>query len=174
MRTSFRCCTRWAPRFWPVRASPRWSSGSPLQSTLGNLVAGVSITIYRPFRLGDTLQLAAPTGTEIGTVELISLGYTTLRAPAGHLIVVPNSVAASQVILNLNSNTSYAPWPLLITIVIGRDADIEATREMAVKVAGEKTDAKSIMGWVPRSRRTSTRSRMPSTRPLPPAARPSS
>ena len=24
------------------------------QSTLGNLVAGVSITIYRPFRLGDT------------------------------------------------------------------------------------------------------------------------
>ncbi len=31
--------------------------GLAAQSTLGNLVAGVSITIYRPFRLGDTLQL---------------------------------------------------------------------------------------------------------------------
>lgn len=27
--------------------------GLAAQSTLGNLVAGVSITIYRPFRLGD-------------------------------------------------------------------------------------------------------------------------
>ena len=109
--------------------------GLAAQSTLGNLVAGVSITIYRPFRLGDTLQVAAPTGTEVGVVELISLGYTTLRAPAGHLIVVPNSVAASQVTINLNSNASFAPWPLVITIRVGRDADIEAVRELALKVA---------------------------------------
>jgi small conductance mechanosensitive channel len=88
--------------------------GLAAQSTLGNLVAGISITIYRPFRLGDTLQVAAPTGTEVGVVELISLGYTTLRAPAGHLIVLPNSVAASQVTINLSS--TFAPWPLVITI----------------------------------------------------------
>src|ERR1700716_2258478 len=68
--------------------------GLAAQSTLGNLVAGISITIYRPFRLGDTIQVAAPTGTEIGVVETLSLGYTTLRAPAGHLIVLPNSSAA--------------------------------------------------------------------------------
>ena len=52
--------------------------GLAAQSTLGNLVAGVAITIYRPFRLGDTLQIAAPTGTEIGVVELISLGIHDL------------------------------------------------------------------------------------------------
>jgi len=39
--------------------------GLAAQSTLGNLVAGVSITIYRPFRLGDTLQVTAPTGTVV-------------------------------------------------------------------------------------------------------------
>ena len=33
--------------------------GLAAQSTLGNLVAGVAITIYRPFRLGDTLQVRA-------------------------------------------------------------------------------------------------------------------
>jgi small conductance mechanosensitive channel len=48
--------------------------GLAAQSTLGNLVAGISIAIYRPFRLGDTLQVTAPTGTDIGVVELISLG----------------------------------------------------------------------------------------------------
>jgi len=41
--------------------SPRWLIGLAAQSTLGNLVAGVSITIYKPFRLGDTLQVATPT-----------------------------------------------------------------------------------------------------------------
>src|ERR1700742_4554515 len=108
--------------------------GLAAQSTLGNLVAGVSITIYRPFRLGDTLQVAAPTGTEIGVVELISLGYTTLRAPAGHLIVVPNSLAASQVTINLNSDTSFVPWPLIISIRLARTVDVEAARDLALKV----------------------------------------
>ena len=37
--------------------------GLAAQSTLGNLVAGISITIYRPFRLGDIIQVASPTGT---------------------------------------------------------------------------------------------------------------
>ncbi|HTV95627.1 MAG TPA: mechanosensitive ion channel family protein [Steroidobacteraceae bacterium] len=120
--------------------------GLAAQSTLGNLVAGVSITIYRPFRLGDTLQVAAPTGTEIGVVELISLGYTTLRAPAGHLIVVPNSVAASQVTINLNSNATFAPWPLVITIRLGRNVDVEAARQLAIKVANEKGDARALLG----------------------------
>jgi small-conductance mechanosensitive channel len=107
--------------------------GLAAQSTLGNLVAGVSITIYRPFRLGDTLQVAAPTGTEIGVVELISLGYTTLRSPNGHAIVVPNSLAASQVTINLNTNLMSTP--ILVNISLNRDADWEAARQLALAAA---------------------------------------
>jgi small-conductance mechanosensitive channel len=118
--------------------------GLAAQSTLGNLVAGVSITIYRPFRLGDTLQLAAPTGTDIGVVELISLGYTTLRASDGRLIVVPNSIAASQVTINLN--TTYAPWPFTISIRLSRDADLEAARQLALAVAAEHVGEKAVVG----------------------------
>src|SRR5580658_94252 len=118
--------------------------GLAAQSTLGNLVAGVSITIYRPFRLGDTLQIAAPTGTEIGVVELISLGYTTLRAPAGHLIVVPNSVAASQVTINLNTDMLFAPWPVVISIRLARTVDVEAARDLAEKVASESGPARVL------------------------------
>ena len=90
--------------------------GLAAQSTLGNLVAGVSITIYRPFRLGDTLQVASPNGTDIGVVELISLGYTTLRAADNRLITLPNSVAASRPIKAISSSHSnppmLAPHPL--------------------------------------------------------------
>ena len=118
--------------------------GLAAQSTLGNLVAGIAITIYRPFRLGDTLQVATPTGTDIGTVELISLGYTTLRAPAGHLIVLPNSSAASQVIINLNS--TFTPWPIVITIRLSRNTDQDAARKLAVGVAREHAGEKSVIG----------------------------
>jgi small conductance mechanosensitive channel len=118
--------------------------GLAAQSTLGNLVAGIAITIYRPFRLGDTLQVATPTGTDIGTVELISLGYTTLRAPAGHLIVLPNSSAASQVIINLNS--TFTPWPIVITIRLSRNTDQDAARAAAVNVAKEHAGEKSVIG----------------------------
>jgi small conductance mechanosensitive channel len=118
--------------------------GLAAQSTLGNLVAGVSITLYRPFRLGDTLQVAAPTGTEIGVVESISLGYTTLRATDGHLIVLPNSSAASQVLINLNS--TFAPGSMAITIRLSKDADVEAARRLALQVAQEAVGAKSVTG----------------------------
>jgi small-conductance mechanosensitive channel len=115
--------------------------GLAAQSTLGNLVAGVSITIYRPFRLGDTLQLAAPTGAEVGVVELISLGYTTLRTLDGRLIVVPNSIAASQVTINLDSTRS--PSPVTICIRLSRDANLEAAQKLAVAVATEMAGEKA-------------------------------
>jgi small-conductance mechanosensitive channel len=118
--------------------------GLAAQSTLGNLVAGVSITIYRPFRLGDTLQVTAPTGTEIGVVELISLGYTTLRAQDGHLIVLPNSIAASQVTINLND--TFAPGSFAISIRLRRDADLEAARRLAVEVAKDRVGEKAVRG----------------------------
>ncbi len=118
--------------------------GLAAQSTLGNLVAGIAITIYRPFRLGDTLQVATPTGTDIGVVELISLGYTTLRAPAGHLIVLPNASAASQVIINLNA--TYAPWPITIAIRLSRGAEQESARQLALDVAGKTVGEKAVVG----------------------------
>jgi small conductance mechanosensitive channel len=113
--------------------------GLAAQSTLGNLVAGISMTIYRPFRLGDTLQVAAPTGTEIGTVENISLGYTTIRVQDGRSVVLPNSVAASQTAINLSPGNGR--WQQVIAIRLSRDADLEAAsklaREAAAQVVGE-------------------------------------
>jgi small-conductance mechanosensitive channel len=118
--------------------------GLAAQSTLGNLIAGFSITLYRPFRLGDTLQVTAPTGTEVGAVELISLGYTTLRTPDNRLVVLPNSVAASQVTVNLSDARSNAPLTIVIRVPRGRD--IDAACKLAQRVAGEAVGAAGVLG----------------------------
>jgi small-conductance mechanosensitive channel len=120
--------------------------GLAAQSTLGNLVAGVAITLYRPFRLGDRLQVSAPTGTEIGNVETLSLGYTTLRTDDGRFVVLPNSIAASQVTINLSASQAHTPAPLVILIRIGRETDIEAARRAAVHTAQQVAGEAAVAG----------------------------
>jgi small conductance mechanosensitive channel len=117
--------------------------GLAAQSTLGNLVAGLSITLYRPFKLGDTLQVTAPTGTESGTVEQISLGYTTLVTADQRRVVLPNSVAASQVTLNIGARVAA---PVSLSIRIPRDADLEQACRMAVAAADEAAGANGDAG----------------------------
>jgi len=73
--------------------------GIAAQTTLGNLVAGVSLLLYRPFQIGDSVQLTVPTGIQRGTVEDLNLGYTVIRTEEKNQIVVPNSVMASQAII---------------------------------------------------------------------------
>ncbi|HEY1874085.1 MAG TPA: mechanosensitive ion channel family protein [Steroidobacteraceae bacterium] len=120
--------------------------GLAAQSTLGNLVAGVAITLYRPFRLGDRLQVSAPTGTEIGNVETLSLGYTTLRTDDGRFVVLPNSIAASQVTINLSASQAHTPAPLAITIRVSRETDVEAARAAAERTAREALGGSAVVG----------------------------
>ena len=121
--------------------------GLAAQSTLGNLVAGVAITLYRPFRLGDRLQVAAPTGTEVGCVEMLSLGYTTLRTDDGRFVVLPNSVAASQVVINLSASQAQAhAAPITVTIRVTREADLGAARDTALRTAREAVGEGAVIG----------------------------
>jgi small-conductance mechanosensitive channel len=72
------------------------------------------------------------------------LGYTRLRTPDGRLIVLPNAIAASQVIINLNN--TFAPWPLNIAIRLNRDASIEEAQKLAVRVARERAGDATVIG----------------------------
>ncbi len=73
--------------------------GIAAQSTLGNLIAGFSLLLYRPFRIGDSIRLTVPAGVETGTIEDLNLGYTVIRTGDRNQIVVPNSVMATQAII---------------------------------------------------------------------------
>lgn len=79
--------------------------GFAAQTTLGNLVAGISLVLYKPFRRGDRLQVLAPTKDEceVGEVEDISLGYTVLRTDDGRRIIIANGTMAQQTFINLST-----------------------------------------------------------------------
>jgi small-conductance mechanosensitive channel len=75
--------------------------GLAAQSTLGNLIAGFALLIYRPFQVGDQVQLNTPKGLQTGTIQALTLGYTRLQSLDADEIIVPNSVMASAVIIKL-------------------------------------------------------------------------
>ena len=75
--------------------------GLAAQNTLGNLIAGFSLVLYRPIRVGDRVQLTTPLGLTTATVERVSLGNTILRDAEGREIVVPNSVMNSNIVIRL-------------------------------------------------------------------------
>ncbi len=76
--------------------------GLAAQNTLGNLIAGFAILLYRPFRVGDWVQLTTPRGVVKAKVETIMLGYTLLRDEAEDQVIVPNSVMAGSVLIRLH------------------------------------------------------------------------
>jgi small-conductance mechanosensitive channel len=75
--------------------------GLAAQNTLGNLISGLSIVLYRSVSVGDRVQINTPKGSVIATIESLSLGYTLLRDSEGVEIVVPNSVMANNVVIRL-------------------------------------------------------------------------
>lgn len=75
--------------------------GLAAQNTLGNLIAGLSLVLYRPIHVGDRVQLNTPKGLVNATVDSVSLGYTILDDGAGGEVVVPNSVMVSNIVVRL-------------------------------------------------------------------------
>jgi small conductance mechanosensitive channel len=72
--------------------------GLALQGTLSNFAAGVMLLIFRPFRVGDFVDV----GGTAGSVEEIGIFSTTLKSPDNVKIVVPNSQVYGQTIKNFN------------------------------------------------------------------------
>jgi small-conductance mechanosensitive channel len=72
------------------------------QNTLSNLIAGFALLLYRPFRIGDRIQLMTPRGVMTATIETLSLGYTLLRDDEGNQIIVPNSMMANIILIRVN------------------------------------------------------------------------
>ncbi len=77
--------------------------GLAAQTTLSNLVSGFALLFYQPFEVGDRVQLSAPTGLETGVIDEMTMGYILVKTVDGREIVVPNSVAAQQVVVKLKA-----------------------------------------------------------------------
>ncbi|MBU2937311.1 MULTISPECIES: mechanosensitive ion channel family protein [Pacificibacter] len=81
--------------------------GLALQGTLSNVAAGVMIVFFRPFKIGDFVDIA---GTA-GTVKDITLNFTELADLSNVQIIVPNAQAWGNIITNYSTNdTRRAEW----------------------------------------------------------------
>jgi small-conductance mechanosensitive channel len=70
--------------------------GFAARSTLGNAIAGITISITQPIRIGDDVEIKS----ERGIVEDIYFTYTVLRLGDGKRLILPNEMVASEVIKN--------------------------------------------------------------------------
>lgn len=77
--------------------------GLAAQNTLGNLIAGLSLVLYRPYSVGDQLQINSPKGVLCATVEAVTLGFTLLRDDDRQEVIVPHTVMVSTIVIRLNT-----------------------------------------------------------------------
>lgn len=117
--------------------------GLAAQQTLNNVMAGISLVLYRPLRVGDFLQITAPTGVETGVVESLTLGYTILRTLDNRRIVVPNSVMVSTVTINL---TFKDPRIMLNVPVTVQWKDVDAARRILLELAYAHPQVQEVVG----------------------------
>jgi small conductance mechanosensitive channel len=82
-----------------IFASAGLAVGLALQGSLANFASGVLILFFRPFSLGDKVQVAGQTGA----VSDIGLFATTLLTIDNQTVIVPNSAATGGTIVNITT-----------------------------------------------------------------------
>ncbi len=97
--------------------------GLALKDSLGNLAAGVTIIINRPFRKDDVVEIAGLTGK----VEQIRLMHTVLVAADNREFVLPNGRVVTEAVIN------YTARPIRrVDLAIGIAYDDDIAGAMAV------------------------------------------
>lgn len=73
--------------------------GFASQQALSNIISGIFIVIFRPFRVGDKIKI----GTDVsGIVEDINLRHSVIRTYENKRIIIPNSIISNEKIENAN------------------------------------------------------------------------
>lgn len=106
--------------------------GLALQGSLANFAAGVMAIIFRPYNVGDVVEVAGQTGQ----VEELDIFTTTLRLPDKTKIIIPNAQALDGSIINY---TEAGNRRMDLSVGIAYDANIQKAREVILS-AIKKSD----------------------------------
>jgi len=97
--------------------------GFASQQALANVVAGVFIVLFKPFRVNDRVTLQ---NTLSGVIEDITLRHTVIRNFENRRIIIPNSIVSNEIIVNADlTDKKVCKW---IEIGISYDSDIDLAR----------------------------------------------
>jgi small conductance mechanosensitive channel len=94
--------------------------GLALQGTLSNVAAGIMLLIYRPFRLGDNIEVAG----KRGIVKNLNLFMTELASSDNVQVLIPNAQVWGAAAL-----TNFSVYPrrrVSVTVPVALDSNVEA------------------------------------------------
>ncbi len=97
--------------------------GLALKDSLSNFASGVMLVLFRPFKLGDIVEVAGATGK----VQEIRIFSTIIKTPDNREVIVPNGLITSDVITNL---TSQGNRRIDLLIGVSYDDDIKKAKQI--------------------------------------------
>ncbi len=100
--------------------------GFALKDVLSNLLSGIMLLIYRPFNIGDQIEM----GSYEGTIQTIRMRDTVVRGYDGRLIVIPNTKLITEIVIN---NTAVRLVREAVSFHVATNADVEVAREIFVR-----------------------------------------
>ncbi len=99
--------------------------GVASQEALANLIGGVFIISFKPFKVGDLVKV---TDTMVGTVTDITLRHTVIRNFENKMIVIPNSIINKEKLINYDMGELKCCER--IEIRISYDSDIDLAKKI--------------------------------------------
>lgn len=114
--------------FVAIFGAMAFAIGMALQGSLGHFASGVMLLIFKPYRVGDLVDLSG----QVGVVEEIQIFNTILRTPDNKKVIVPNGVVTSGVITNISGQGEIR---VDMTYGIGYEGDIDAAKKVFQQVA---------------------------------------
>jgi len=113
--------------FLAVAGTMGLAIGLAMKDNLSNFSSGVVLILFRPFTLGDYIEVA---GTA-GTVKSISLSSTILSTPDNQKIIVPNNKITGEIIRNVTANDTRR---IDMLIGIGYGDDIAKAKQVVANL----------------------------------------
>lgn len=102
--------------------------GLALKDSLSNIASGLMLIFFRPFRTGDSVQIASLEGI----VERVKVFQTFLRTPDNRHIILPNSLITAAPIINL---TTLEIRRIEINFRISNQEDVSRIRSICQHIA---------------------------------------
>jgi small-conductance mechanosensitive channel len=103
--------------------------GFASQNTLSNIIAGIALALFQPFRVGDRLTVM----NEYGKVTDLNLRHTVILTSDNRRLIIPNSVISSEAIYNWTIEDPAVIWP--IDVGISYDSDISLAKKIMIEEA---------------------------------------
>lgn len=101
--------------------------GLALQGSLSNFAGGVLILVFKPFRVGDTIDAQG----FLGSVESIDILYTKVRNFDNKVVTIPNGTLANNPITNLSQKPTRR---VEMSVGVGYGTDLKKTRQVILDV----------------------------------------